>query len=559
MYPIQILKYATHYIANNTLYCKTYNIVFIFLSIVITTNGFFIDDIILPKRIILHIYTGTTLVFLFFLSIFKKYKIKPLKRTDCFFFVTILIFILPLNEDNLNTSCYILTIGGLFLLFKQKEESDLREIMVYSLTISGIYTLWLCLKQNFYGFPITGPFDTSAGSSFILSCSASIMLVELAERKYKTLKNTGMIAFIIVSVYILLLIGARSGLFAICLTLALVIKNKIYKAFGSFVGITLIILFSFIKIDSSQGRAFIISTTFTMFDSTHNTLFGRGNKSFQQDYMMYQAKALKHQDKKITLLADNIKHPLNDFLLLALEYGIIRVLLLLVVIFYYLKRNKPNPKQKVLLYILCVFSFFSYPFKYPLAYIILCWILYPKETKDYITNKTYTGYIYGVIGSITLINGFFTLTLNRKWAQAYEFRKTGQIEESLSTYAHVAKLCNSPDFLYNYAYILSISGKKHKGLQVICKSKNHDYETTLLKAQLYHENHSYKESILQYRLAHKMCPVRFLPLYGIYKIYEETNDNRNKEIIAKEILCKEIKIPSERINRIKAEVKASYK
>lgn len=50
MYPIQILKYATHYIANNTLYCKTYNIVFIFLSIVITTNGFFIDDIILPKN-----------------------------------------------------------------------------------------------------------------------------------------------------------------------------------------------------------------------------------------------------------------------------------------------------------------------------------------------------------------------------------------------------------------------------------------------------------------------------------------------------------------------------
>ena len=559
MPPIHIIRYAVPYIASKTLYCKTFNIVFIFLSIVITANSLFIDDIILPKRIFLQIYTGATLIRLLFESIFKKQKIKPLTRKDFVFFVTALLFIIPFNYSNLNTSCYILTIWGLYLIFKQKEESDLREIMVYSLTISGIYTLWLCLKQNFYGFPITGPFDTSAGSSFILSCSASIMIVELAKLKWNTLKHIGMIAFIIASLSVLLLIGARTGILAVCLTMAFVIKNRIYRTFCFSAGITLVILFSFIKFDSSQGRAFIISTTFDMFDSAPNTLLGRGNNSFQQDYMMYQARALKHQDKKATLLADNIKHPLNEFLLLAVEYGIIRVLLLLGVISYYFKKDKLSLEQKVLACILCIFSLFSYPFKYPLACIILCWILYSKEKKDNITNKARTGYIYGIIGSITLINAIFNFTLNRKWAQAYEFRKAGQIEESLNTYAFVTKFCNSPEFLYNYAYILSISGKEHEGLQTICKSKSHDYETTLLKAQLYHENHSYKESISQYRQAHEMCPVRFRPLYGIYKVYEDMNDNRNKEFIAKEILCKDIKIPSKEINEIKAEVKASYK
>ena len=52
-------------------------------------------------------------------------------------------------------------------------------------------------------------------------------------------------------------------------------------------------------------------------------------------------------------------------------------------------------------------------------------------------------------------------------------------------------------------------------------------------------------------MAHAMCPVRFAPLEGLYKVYDTTNDTLQRKEIANQIATKQVKVNSLDIMRIK--------
>jgi hypothetical protein len=54
-----------------------------------------------------------------------------------------------------------------------------------------------------------------------------------------------------------------------------------------------------------------------------------------------------------------------------------------------------------------------------------------------------------------------------------------------------------------------------------------------------------------YITAHHMCPVRFIPLYNLFKIYKQIGDIKSLRRIGNQILSKEIKVYSPEIEIIR--------
>lgn len=81
------------------------------------------------------------------------------------------------------------------------------------------------------------------------------------------------------------------------------------------------------KKDSADGRMLIWRCTWDMIKE--NPLFGHGYESFEAEYMEYQAHYFEHNpDSEYAHLADNVKHPFNEFLLLIAKFGLAAFILL---------------------------------------------------------------------------------------------------------------------------------------------------------------------------------------------------------------------------------------
>ena len=75
---------------------------------------------------------------------------------------------------------------------------------------------------------------------------------------------------------------------------------------------------------------------------------GHGIGSFEAHYMDYQADYFKqHEQSRYSMLADNVKQPLNEYLKILLNFGIVGTLvlfLLIVAIVYCYKKNSNSVK-----------------------------------------------------------------------------------------------------------------------------------------------------------------------------------------------------------------------
>jgi len=134
----------------------------------------------------------------------------------------------------------------------------------------------------------------------------------------------------------------------------------------------------------------------------------------------------------------------------------------------------------------------------------------------------------------------------------------GQTEQMLPEYQllHV-KLRNNELFLYNYAAELNFVKRYEESLSIAheCKTLWADYDLQMLIADNYLQIKNYSEAERHYRKAAAMCPVKFVPLYKLFQLYETTEDKENMLKTAKAISEKPVKVISPMVIQIKNEVK----
>ena len=308
-----------------------------------------------------------------------------------------------------------------------------------------------------------------------------------------------------------------------------------------------------LKTDSTEGRFFILSQTFLLI--MRKPLCGWGMNGFESQYMNVQADYFEtHPQSHFAMLADNVRHPLNEFLYVASNYGVIVLFILcacicLVCLYYKKNRTEEGKLGMEILTGILVFSLFSYPFHYLFVWIMLIYALFLVFV-NITTEKRVGRWIIGGSVLLLLALGYWKAKqyyLEKEWLEVEEDSRYQSFRTILPEYQRLyAKMPDNSHFLYNYAFVLREAGRYDEALKIAkeCNLCLADYDLSLLLGDINSDLRKDEEAVSYYTLAHNMCPNRFAPLCAIYDIYKSQGNREKCMNLIKEILDKPIKVPS---------------
>lgn len=430
-------------------------------------------------------------------------------------------------------------------------------------------------------YPISGAagtFDNPAGLSACLSLSIPFILYFLYQpNKYKSI-HIGILTIVIVA---LLLTESRTGWLSTFVCLAVygwkiskphfMQRKKIFCfSIATLLLVSCCIGGYIYKKDSADGRILIWRCTWNMVKE--KPLLGYGINGFEANYMDFQARYFViHPQSKYSLLADNVKHPFNEFLSVAVHFGLTGILVLLAIAFFLIwcyRQEQTMEKFICLLSLvgLSVFSFFSYPFTYPFTWLIVLLDVYVltltsiRELISIINQRFKCLFVILMISFSFFISYKLTIRIYNEieWKQATSLSLNGDSEQAFKKYRLLVKsLHNNPYFLYNYAVELYIAKHYYESLRIakLCKTYWSDYDLELLAAMAYEQNGKIDQAEMNYKKASYMCPNRFIPAYRLALLFKDKGEIKKAYLQAHQIINKPIKIPSPTINSIKREMK----
>ncbi len=440
------------------------------------------------------------------------------------------------------------------------------------------YLSWL--PSNDSRFAITGSFDNPAGFAAVLSIGFPIGLYLLVKAKKVERYLIG-IALVIIAMAVFLS-GSRTGILAILissLAFSLLQAKNISKflelRYSKLLSILILILLvsgAFIlysqKKDSANGRLLIWKVSSEMIKD--KPILGHGYGSFQEKYMDYQAEYFKNNpNSKYSQLADNVKHPFNEFVKVAIEFGLVGLLIILSIISFFLWkiiRSKNAIRSLFLsgLVSFLVFACFSYPLQYVAVWLLLAFYLSAiLPVKDIEIKNTFISIT--VRCTIIIVCVFFLFqTYDQihseiKWKTIAMNSLQGKTEAMLPEYEKLynESLKRNSLFLYNYGAELNFSGRFDKSNDVLTECKKHfnDYDLQMLLADNYYKIGKAEKAIQIYEHASIMIPCRFLPLFKLFEIYKKEGQKDLAQKIANKIINKKPKILSSSVTFIKSEAK----
>lgn len=468
------------------------------------------------------------------------------------------------NISHLSFSVFILLFFS-FRIIPPNYMKDFNSLILAICVIQASYGLmqFLGISHTYKVFNITGSFDNPAG--FTACLVAGFPFCFLALNRVKWERRLAIIALVIITLAIVLS-GSRASIISILIVSIIFIVNKYHNYFNlnrkCLYGIGIAILVAgvvlfFLKKDSAIGRILIWINSFEMiFDYP---ILGSNSGSFLRNYMLYQADYFRsYPNSQYIMLADNVKHPFNEFLLLTIKYGILGLLALLVVAFSVIKSS-----NKVNIYHLCLISigivaFFSYPLHYPFVVVIVAYCLASIKNKSLFVVKIC--FAYKIVLTVFIGGMFFTLArdiqFEKHWGQVVQISKFGNYNTLLDEYRKLYSEWNgNPMFLYNYGVILNKSANYDESNTILfeCTKYFNDYEVQMLIADNYFKLKRWGCAEMFYYCAHDMIPNRFIPLYKLMLLYKNSANTKQAIDIAKNIINKDVKVPSDIINIIKKE------
>lgn len=425
-----------------------------------------------------------------------------------------------------------------------------------------LYVLVLVCTQGVPEAGVTGTFDNPAGLSLNLCVALAIVAQRL---KRKRVKAYGWVCCIVIMA-VLLLTKSRTGL--LCVTsLGLIYLYRHFLSRHSSVHkrhflytLTFIIMAGccttlFLKKkDSTSGRTFILKRSIEL--AMEHPLKGHGRRGFEREYMLRQADFFrKNPNCDYALLADEVHHPLNEFLYLWINFGIgaaLGLALLMAMPYFLFFRFRFRQMKIVLLplLIIIIFSCFSYPFHYPVTWLVLGTVL-PLLPRWKMPHGLYMMPLVGcfLIGYIAV-----DATIEHFWERAYSHSYGSNRATSLTEYENLhGYMLRNPLFLYNYAMTAYRLHHFQRAYMLIgeCTLYWNGYNRELLAGDICRNLQKYEEAIHHYKTAKAMCPVRYAPLEGLYRTYNAIGNEEERENVAIEIAHGKVKVNSPTIDRIK--------
>jgi len=427
-------------------------------------------------------------------------------------------------------------------------------------------------------FRISGSFDNPAGFAAALSVCFPFALFFLRKKEmyWKIIGSLAAVLFIVA----VALSQSRAGVIALLIVSgiwaikALDIKwlnswSSRTKIVGSTVLIIAILVGLYaIKKNSADGRLLIWQCSAHMI--ADKPLLGHGIGGFQREYMLYQANYFRtHPDSSFAMLADIVKQPFNEFLLLLVEHGLVGGLLWGIFVFILIRVYRRNKSLERFYAMLClvgmgVFACFSYSMSYPFIRLMVVFcaaFIMRNEAGKWKIPKG----LFSVLKPAVLIVSVALLVLTMKmyqdeyrWNTIAQRSLAGETKKVLPDYARLYPWMNRNGlFVYNYAAELNYIGewKQSNKLMTECSRLYNDNDLQLILADNCQQMKQYSEAEKHLKLAYEMIPNRLIPLYRLALLYKEEGKMNKANQIARMIITKPVKIMSSDVLVIKSEMK----
>lgn len=477
----------------------------------------------------------------------------------------------------------VLLVLFLIRLIVRPEHPVSVDVQTYSISmcIANITVVLYCLLQavgmvkNYSSFCTIADYDNPAGVAALLCVTFPFACESL-----RSIKTSRIITCILLmaDVFIMSLIQSRTGLLAMAVMVIVWLASNMDKgqvqrrlkivmmAFLCATIIVLCILFT-IKKASTSGRFVILKISWKMI--TDNPWFGHGLHGFAREYMLYQADYFRNiGDQGLAILADNVTHPLSEFVLLMVNFGLIGLSAIFVLLFFSFKwawNSLHRDLTVMLLAGITVLSLFSYPFRYPMTFLSLCFCLLGNAIGSLnvipvILKRISSGIIMVAVMLLWLLLFLPWYKSQVLWADAVKM-----IDMDLKAASMVQKdmlpridpvLKVNPRYLYSRAvinyyandYEAALDNAKKSSIEISC------YDTELLLGNLYQKIGQNKNAEFHYRQASFMCPSHITPLFSLFRLYEEERDTIRMIETGQEILEKPVKIQSHDTRAMRFEV-----
>lgn len=473
----------------------------------------------------------------------------------------------------------IVALALLYLVFRQSiGENLLNTCYAIFLMLASVLAVWgivqfvlAVIHHQPLHTAVVGSFDNTAGLALALSLSLPVGAGLLSLSESSPLQRYCIHVALGVILLALLLSASRTAwLSALCTGVYVysLREKKKRRWIGLFLAVTSLsvgLLYLF-KQDSADGRSYIALCTEQLIADA--PWWGHGRYGFSAGYMACQAEYLsEHPDSRFAWLADNVRHPFNEWLYLIVRYGIIGIMLLIGILLTLLPGIRHELRSRRILPIgllvaLFPFTLFSYPMQYPLAWVTLTLAV---ASLARLTRSVCHLSVRWVFPAFSLLLAcasvplfYRTIHAELEWHDVTSRSLAGQTRYVLPRYeALYSTLRHSPHFLYNYAAELNYIGEYCRSQQVLdeCMCRMDDYDTRLLAASNHEHMDNYELCELHLRKASAMCPVRFVPLYRLAKLYQTMGRHEELHSLARQIMDKEVKVPSRRVTEIKDEMR----
>lgn len=463
------------------------------------------------------------------------------------------------------------------------------KIMLYgfmknSFIISGVIVSLVCFIQAVYGLiqfislpsssfvnEVTGTFENPAGFAACLCAGLPFIGCFMLNDTSWYFKCIGKIVGAIIVIAIIISYS-RAGIVSIVISGGVYLSTRLSQRWlvKIFLWGSLIVVIAgcyYIKKDSADGRLLIWLCSINMMKDA--PLLGHGIGSFEAHYMDYQAEYFKHHEQsRFYMLADNIKQPFNEYLNILLNFGFVGLLVLLILIgaIVYCYQKNPNVEKKMALYSLIsigIFSLFSYPFTYPLVWIVTflsVFMIIGGHIKNFI-SRVWIKNIVCISVFICSLLGVYKLVertqAELEWGRISKLTLSDSYDTVLPAYEKLEKtFADNPYFLYNYAAVLLEKKQYDKSLEIALQCRKYwaDYDLELILGENYQKLNKPKLAEKYYNSASMMCPSRFLPLYKLFHLYKMNGEKERSLAMAETVVDKPMKIETAAIKIMKREM-----
>ena len=202
-------------------------------------------------------------------------------------------------------------------------------------------------------FRVVGNFDNPAGYASMLALSVPFILYFALSGRRRMRYAVGVVCAIVVGAIVLS--GSRTGILAVAATgLLYAVRRRSdflrrttawKKIVLAATAVSVAAGLYFIKKESADGRLLIGRCTWEMI--REKPLTGHGYRCFEAGYMLRQARYFeRNPESGFAPLADNVKHPFNEFLLLTAEFGAVALLLTALWIASLIRAYRKNPNDE---------------------------------------------------------------------------------------------------------------------------------------------------------------------------------------------------------------------